>query len=156
MFDHAELERLKKGELGPALPAAKWGFALDLGANPEETWNRIVGVVGAIVEQDPSRWPDDEYWSEVLPSWLLSFMMTGEESDAAMARTPREQWGQLPWEFGSWLDAIRERDWHWWGGERSAGNGAIVLEVTGIPPRIDAFKQILLAAGAQVLSERHD
>ena len=29
----------------------------------------------------------------------------------------------------------------------------LVLQMTGIPPRIDAFKQILLASGAKILSE---
>lgn len=155
MSDHAEIERLRHGELGSALPIAKWDFALDLGANPEETWTRILGVLDDIVGEDAANWPADDYWKSTLPTWLSSFLMTAEQCDAAMARTPREQWDQLPWEFGSWLDAIRERDWRWWGGERSANNARIVLEVTGIPPRIDAFKQILLAAGAQVLSEEY-
>lgn len=155
MSDHAEIERLKHVELGSALPTAKWEFALDLGANPEEAWERILDVVEDIVGEDAASWPGDDYWKSTLPPWLSSFLMTAEECDAAMARTPREQWGQLPWEFGSWLDAIRERDWRWWGGERSANSARIVLEVTGIPPRIDAFKQILLAAGAQVLSEEY-
>lgn len=156
MSDHAEIERFRNVELGPALPAAKWDFALDLGANPEGTWERILGVVKDIVGEDATSWPDDDYWRSTLPTWLLSSLMTAEECDAAMARTPRDQWDQLPWEFGSWLDAIRERDWRWWGGERSADRARIVLEVTGIPPRIDAFKQILLAAGAQILSEEYD
>lgn len=156
MSDHAELERLKQGELASALPSEKWDFALDLGANPAETWQHILSAVETIVAQDAANWPDDDYWKGALPTWLSSFMMTAEESDAAMARTPREQWDQLPWDFGSWLDAIRERDWRWWGAEQSENRARVVLEVTGIPPRIDAFKQILLAAGAQILSEEHD
>lgn len=156
MSDHAEIERLKQDKLGSALPSAKWDFALDLGANPAETWQHILDVVESIAVQDAANWPDDDYWRGILPTWLSSFLMTAEESDAAMARTPREQWDQLPWDFGSWLDAIRDRDWCWWGGERSADRARVVLEMTGIPPRIDAFKQILLAAGAQILSEEHD
>ncbi len=79
--------------------------------------------------------------------------MTSEECELAMAHTPRERWDSLPWEFSSWVDAIRERDWRWWGGERSSDKARVIVAVTGIPPRIDAFKQILLAAGAQILSE---
>ncbi len=156
MSDHAEIERLKRDKLASTLPSTKWDFVLDLGENPSEVWQRILGVVESIAGQDAASWPDDDYWERALPGWLLSFLMTPEECDAAMARTPREQWDQLPWEFGSWLDAIRERDWYWWGGERSENSARIVLEVTGIPPRIDAFKQILSAAGAQILSEEYD
>jgi len=115
-----------------------------------------VSVVETIVVQDPDGWPDDDYWESALPVWLSPFMMTAKETKAAMARTPREQWDQLPWDFGSWLDAIQEREWRWWGSERSENKARIVLEVTDIPPRIDAFKQILLAAGAQILSEEYD
>lgn len=156
MLDRAEIERLGQAQLGSALPAAKWDFVLDLGPDAEETWNRILSVVGEIAGEDSANWPSDDYWRSTLPPWLLSVLMTLEECKAAMARTPREQWDQLPWEFGSWLDAIRERDWRWWGGERSADRARIILEVTGIPPRIDAFKQIPLAAGARILSEEYD
>ena len=51
---------------------------------------------------------------------------------------------------------MRERDWRWWGHERSRNEVRLILEVTGIPPRIDAFKQILLASGAKILAEDHD
>lgn len=155
MSDHAEIKRLNHIGLGSELPAAKWEIALDLGANPEEAWERILDVVKNIVSENAASWPGDDHWKITLPPWLTSFLMTAEECDAAMARTPREQWGHLPWEFGSWLDAIRERDWRWWGGQRSTSSARIVLEVTGIPPRVDAFKQILLAAGAQILSEEY-
>jgi hypothetical protein len=156
MSDPAEIDRLKQNSLGLGLPTTKWSFDLDLGKASVESWQRILNVTEKIVTQSTRSWPDDDYWRDNLPTWLSSFMMTAEECDAAMARTPREQWNQLPWEFGSWLDAIRERDWRWWGGERSGERARIVLEVMDIPPRIDAFKQILLAAGAQILSEEHD
>jgi hypothetical protein len=156
MSDQTEIERIKQEGLGPILPSAKWDFMIDLGRTPDEVWKRIIGVVERIVVYDYDSWPDDDYWRATLPPWLSSFMMTPEEADAAMARTPREQWDRLPWEFGSWLDAIRERDWKWWGYERSRNEVRLVLEVIGIPPRIDAFKQILLASGAKILSEDYD
>jgi hypothetical protein len=157
--DREEIERIKHGGLGPTLPVAKWEFGIDLGQNPDDIWKRIIGVVESVVAFDYDSWPDDEdYWRAILPDWLSSFMMTREECDAALARVPREQWDELipNWEFGSWLDAIRERDWRWWGYERSGSEVRLVLQVTGIPPRIDAFKQILLASGAKILSEAHD
>jgi hypothetical protein len=154
MSDQAEIERVRHEGLGPTMPHEKWDFKIDLGHSPDDVWERIVRAVERIVIYDYDSWPDEEdYWREVLPRWLSSFMMTAEECDVAMARTPREQWDKLPWEFGSWLDAMRERDWKWRGYERSRNEMRLVLEVTGIPPRIDAFKQILLASGAKILSE---
>lgn len=156
MSDQAEIDRIRKEGLGSFLPHEKWDFKLDLGPSPEDVWGRIVDAVGSVVAYSDDNWPDDDYWRGALPEWLSSFMMTADETKAALARTPREQWDDLPWDFRSWLDAIRERDWKWWGYERSGNEVRLVLEVTGIPPRIDAFKQILLASGAQILSEDHD
>lgn len=156
MLDDAEIDRLNREGPVPELPKARWIFDLNLGEAPSETWQRVLEVIRIIVTQKYNSWPDDKFWKDNLPTWLSSFMMTPEECDAAMARTPRELWNQLPWEFGSWLDAIRERDWRWWGSERYGNSARIILEVTGIPPRIDAFKQVLLAAGAQILSEDHE
>lgn len=154
MSDRAENERIKQGGLGPTLPQARWGFKIDLGPSPDEVWERIVDVVQRIVAYDYDSWPDDGYWREALPKWLSSSMITLEEARVLMARTPREKWNELSsWEFGSWLDAIRERDWKWWGYERSGNEVHLILEVTGIPPRISAFKQIVLASGAKILSE---
>jgi len=151
--DQAENERVKHEGLGPTLPHARWEFKINLGLSPDEVWMRIVGVIQRIVTYDYDSWPDDDYWRKTLPRWLSSFMMTEEEARAAMYRTPREQWGELSWEFGSWLEATRERDWKWWGYERSGNEVHLILEVTGIPPRISAFKQIVLASGAKILSE---
>jgi hypothetical protein len=152
----AELERLRRGGLAPTMPSWPWEFDIALGPDPEATWKRILEAVSVITSADPEEWPEDSIWSDRLPIWLTSYFMTLEQVDAAMASVPREKWDELGWEFGSWLDAMRERDWRWWGGERRDQSARIVLQVTGIPPRIDAFKQILLAAGGVIVAERYE
>jgi hypothetical protein len=156
MPDQAEIERIRHEGPGPTLPHDKWDFKIDLGHSPDDVWERIVSVVERIAAYDYDSWPDDDHWRDKLPEWLSSFMMTLQECRTAMARTPRERWDALPWEFGSWLEAIREREWKWWGYERSGKKVRLILQVTDIPPRIDAFKQILLASGAEILSEEYD
>jgi hypothetical protein len=156
MSSQSEIEHLDNEGLRDSLPPSKWVCEIELGENPEERWKRIAAVVRNIVKFDYDDWPDDDYWKLNLPEWLSSFMLTSPECSALMAQTPREQWPDLPWEFGSWLDAIREREWRWWGCKRSESRVQIVLEVTDIPPRIEAFKQILLASGAQILFEEFD
>ncbi|MGL3214244.1 hypothetical protein [Bradyrhizobium sp. BR 1433] len=153
MSDQAEIDRVNHTGLGPTLPDARWSFKIDLGLSPDDVWIRVIDVIQSIVAYNYDSWPNDDYWKTTLPKWLSSSMITEEEARVAMARTPRGQWDELPWEFGSWLEAIRERDWKWWGYERSGNEVLVVLEVTGVPPRISAFKQILLASGAQILSE---
>jgi hypothetical protein len=156
MLDRTEIERIRQEGLGSILPRAKWDFTIDLGRNPDEVWSRIVGVAESIVAFHSDNWPNDQYWNAKLPPWLSSSMMTLEEARAVMARTPREQWDKLSWELGSWLDAMRERGWKWWGYKRSGNHIRLVLEIVDFPPRIDAFKQILFASGASILSEDYD
>lgn len=148
-----EVDLIENEGMRSGLPHAYWEFELDLGPSPEETWGKIAHVVRAVVSQDASSWPDDDAWRAVLPEWLTSFLLSPEECDELIARTPREQWASLPWEFGSWLDAMRERDWKWWGAARDENKLRIVLELTGIPPRVAAFKQILIASSAEIVSE---
>lgn len=156
MQNQTEIERIKQDLLDENLPLAHWSFEVDLKDRHSDTWNKIRNVIEAIASYDYDEWPADEYWIKSFPNWLVSFMMTEEQTRIALAKTPREQWDNLPWDFRSWLDAIRERDWRWWGGEKLGSSAHIVLQVTGVPPRIDAFKQILLAAGADILSEHYN
>ena len=157
MVYQAEIDRIDegKGHSGPVLDPL-WEFALDLGEDPDRTLTRILEVVRKIVSQDDDRWPQDAYWKENLPSWLINSMpeISKEEADRLMAATPREKLQMLPWTFGSWLDAMRDRGWRWWGYEVSGRKAKIVLRVTSIPPRIGAFKQLLRSAGANISVDR--
>jgi hypothetical protein len=148
-----ELHCIEVGESQGIQPFARWEAELDLGASPDEIWNRITKVTKLVVSYTETDWPEDATWQTLLPEWLRSFMMTADECDHITAQTPREHWGDLPWEFGSWLDAMRDRDWMWWGSHRLDNHVRLVLKITGIPPRIDAFKQIILASGATIISE---
>ncbi|NID06724.1 hypothetical protein HBF26_17670 [Luteibacter jiangsuensis] len=157
MSHQAEIERIDSdGDVGP-LPPAVWEFDLDLGRDSDGVMNRIRGVVREIAKHQETSWPDDDYWKKVLPGWLTSSMpdLSQEECARLMAETPREKWSTLPWQFGSWIDAVRERGWKWWGAEVSGSRATVLLEITNVPGRVEAFKQILLAANAKVLQERY-
>ena len=151
MFDRAEIDRIDRGEgISTPLPTAFWEFELDLGDHPERTLATIREVVRKIATRSDDTWPSS------LPNWLADFMpeISKDEAERLMAETPREKWNTLPWTFGSWLDAMRERAWKWWGYETAGRKAKLVLEVTSIPPRIEAFKQILLAARVTILGDR--
>jgi hypothetical protein len=153
-LDPAELQRFNEPSgLGDDVPNVRWEFRIDLGNHPNLAWERILGVVGEIIRFDSESWPADNDWQRRLPEWLISSMLTLDECGALMQATPRQEWGSLPWEFGSWLDRMREREWRWWGYEKAGRDVRLVLQVTDIPPGIDAFKQIVLAAGATILPD---
>lgn len=157
MYHQAEIERIDDdGDLG-TLPSAAWEFDLDLGGSPVEVMNRIRLVAKEVARHEDATWPDDEYWRGVLPGWLTASMpdLSQEECARLMAETPREKWSTLPWQFGSWVDAMRERGWKWWGSEVSGNRARVVLEITNVPGRVEAFKLVLIAAKATILQERY-
>lgn len=157
MAHKSEIDRIDDQDGLETLPAASWGFELDLGNDSVAVMARIRSVVREVAVQQDGLWPDDDYWKSELPGWLVSFMpdLTQEECNRLMAATPREKWNTLPWQFGSWVDAMRERGWKWWGYESSGPVTKLVLQITSVPGRVEAFKQILLAAGAVILKESY-
>jgi hypothetical protein len=117
--------------------------------------HRLLEVVAAIAKQSSDNWPSDEVWERSLPEWLLTAIpsLSKEQSDKLLAETPRDRWDSLPWERLSWLDALRDRGWRWWGWERRGGKASVVLHIAMYPERIDAFRELLRAAGIRIDAE---
>ncbi|MXN80126.1 hypothetical protein GR157_36105 [Burkholderia sp. 4701] len=157
MDDRTELERVERSNWLDSMPANPWEFDVDLGVAPAIAMQRLLDVVRAITERSVDSWPLDEEWRAILPNWLKSEIreLSKEETDKLLAETPREQWDTLPWEFLSWLDAIRDRGWRWWGYKQEKSTATIVLHIATFPERIDAFRELLRAAGIKVVGERY-
>jgi hypothetical protein len=155
--ERKEIERIEITNNLTSMPARPWEFDVELGPNPEEMLSRVLTVVHEIASQTPDVWPSDEKWRLVLPVWLKQQLprLTKEETDRLMATAPRDQWHALPWELGSWLDAVRERGWKWWGYKRSGTSATLVLHIAMLPERIEAFKHLLRAAGIKIVAERY-
>ncbi|MHB1117842.1 hypothetical protein [Sideroxydans sp.] len=151
MVTKTEKERICERTGLAILPTPSWEFEVDVGSQTAEFEGRIRSVVAEIAKHQPHQWPADDYWKAELPSWLVESMpeLSQEDCVKLMNATPRDKWSTLPWQFDSWLDAIRERGWEWWGYEFIGQKMRIVLYITSIPPRVEAFKQILQAAGAR-------
>ncbi|MGL4574795.1 MAG: hypothetical protein ACRCV9_08410 [Burkholderiaceae bacterium] len=157
MDDRTETERLAINNNLTSMPANPWEFDVELGPSPDESLSRILAVIGEIAKHSSNRWPSDDEWRSLLPAWLKRHLseLKKEQIDHLLATTPRDQWDILPWEFGSWIDAIRDRGWKWWGYKQKLGAATLVLHIAMFPERIDAFKEILRAAGIKILRERY-
>ena len=158
MDNRTEVERIKATNNLASMPANPWEFDVDLGIFPDDALSRILAVIGEIAKHSSDAWPTDEEWRAVLPAWLRQNLpeLTKEETDRLLAATPRDQWDTLPWEFGSWIDAVRDRGWKWWGYKQEGASATLVLHIAMFPERIDAFKEILRAAGLRLVAERYE
>ncbi len=129
---------------------------VDLGQNADTVYQHVLALVQLIIKEDAAAWPGEDEWKRRLPDWALERIrsLSREEADELLAATPREQWGRLPWDFGSWLDALKVRGWIWWNHRRSGKNLEIVLGIIEVPSHLEAFEELIrLACGAVNSSE---
>lgn len=157
MDSRTEIERVEITNNLTSMPANPWEFYVELGEDPDDTLSRVLAVIHEIAKHGRDEWPSDDEWRTVLPDWLKQQLpeLTREETERLMATTPREQWDKLPWEFGSWLDAVRDRGWKWWGYKQRGNTATLVLHIAMFPERIGTFKEILRTAGVVILEERY-
>jgi hypothetical protein len=158
MDSRPEVERIEVNNDLSSMPANPWEFDVALGSNGRERLAKILAVLAQVAQFGEASWPSDDHWRVALPDWLKSHLpeLSKEQTDHLLATTPREQWNTLPWDFGSWLDAVRDRGWRWWGYKsKDDGSATLVLHIAMLPERIDAFKHLLSAAGIQILAQRY-
>lgn len=153
-----ELDRVKVNNELSSMPVNPWQFEVDLGADAETSLAKLKQVLELIAFYSVEDWPSDDQWRELMPEWLRENIpeLTKEQTDKLLADTPQAQWDSLPWEFLSWLDAIRDRGWSWWGYlKNSDSNATLVVHIAMIPERIDAFKELLKVIGMRIKSESY-
>lgn len=157
-MDHKkELERVKNNNSLEAMPANPWIFNVRLGEGGEQSLTRLISVLQLIISNSGDTWLSDDEWREVMPSWLKESIpeLTKEQTDKLLANTPQDQWDSLPWEFLSWLDAVRDRGWLWWGYKNLGTEAIVVVHIGMFPERIDAFKQLLKSSGMEIIDEKY-
>jgi hypothetical protein len=131
-----------------------WKILLDLGSEGMQHYSRIMELSAAIIAPTPSSWPTDKIWHQTLPQWFSdqTRTYTREEADALQSSTPRELWSTLPWDFGSWLDEIKDRQWRWYSHQFMNNQMEINLLILGWPALLDAFEYALRTTGASIIS----
>lgn len=152
-----ELERLKNNNHLDSMPANPWEFKVNLGEGGELKAFKLIDVLQLIAEHSGDSWLSDDEWRKLMPLWVKESIpeLSKEQADKLLAETPQNRWGSLPWEFLSWLDAIRDRGWLWWGYKHLGSEATIVVHIAEFPERIDAFKELLRSSGMEIVSESY-
>lgn len=152
MSDEQELVHFNTHLAGERPPSPAWVLDLELQQDADECFGRIRDVVQTILLRPRERWPADAQWRELLPPWFTAKTpsISREEAERELMATPREEWHLLPWDFGSWLDAIHNRGWRWWSCQRVDQRLIVYLVLEDWPASLEAFEHILKVAGAQI------
>ena len=149
-----ELDRVISRSHNGKMDKYGWIIEADLGENASDKVEKILEVVRIIIEHNSDSWPDDADWDSNIPAWIQEKIpkLAPEECQKILNNTPRELWNKLPWEFYSWIDAIRDRAWEWWSYKLDGNIAKFYLISLGIPERINAFEQIIIASGGKIIS----
>ena len=150
-----ELERVRSNKCLDSMPSNPWQFRVSIADCDDQAISKMLEVIELIAKYSGNEWLSDDQWREVMPLWLKAAIpeLTKEQTDKLLAETPQSQWDSLPWEFLSWLDAVRDRGWLWWGYRLEGAEAVIVVHIGMLPERIDAFKELIRALGMEIKGE---
>ncbi len=146
------LHNLVHGET-PSQLYAELRFQCD---RPGDARAKVVSVMDLVLEGQRKGWPDDDRWRGMLPEWLMSTLREYTDEEVAQALKDRSHWATLPWDFSSWVDRMRQRDWQWWSSrcEDRAGELTVYVLVAGHPYAIGALEHLFEAAGCRRIQHR--
>ena len=158
-----ESKRIERNRDGNR-PANLWAsLEIDLGKRPDLTYERIFEVVQLISKygtywgsKSTSRWPTDEEWKTLLPAWLdgaFCDLSTYSRTELDRMRVTKQLDEDPRWDFGSWLDSLKERTWEWWSSHRSDSHLIIHLLLEGWPYSTGALEYVITVTGGQIVSK---
>ncbi len=141
-----EMERVQNYKSGEKPLGLGWMYIVD---KDEEGLSRLLQIVKLISSHPSDKWPNYDEWQELLPKWFLDSFRQYSQDEALelMRKTPREKWTEIPWDFGSWLDAVRVRGWSWWSSASEEELMKIFLSISNWPASLQAFEHIITSSG---------
>lgn len=132
------IERNVSGETPPT-PFVRLDFASR--TTPEDVLERSRQVMRLVSVAQREDWPADQEWLRRLPAWFLD-SFSGHTLDQLLANPTL-------WDFGSWLDAMKDPGWEWWSSEVHAQTGVVRCVAYSDPFAVEPLVYLLRAAGAQ-------
>ncbi len=111
---------------------------------PEKYLHMIKEIMNVVCRYNSDNWPCDDQWSSILPSWFVKGFRPYNYEEF--------QKNSLLWTFGSWIDAMKYRNWEWYSSCLSKNRIEIKLITLSIPYIIDPFEYIIYASGVDVQS----
>lgn len=112
----SEVDRLRE-EIACESPEGPTVVISAKAADPKASLSRVKEVLEQIADERAKNecWPNDDEWKQRLPSWFIA-PFEGRTIVEVLANKDL-------WDYGSWLDAMRQRGWQWWSSACDATEG---------------------------------
>ncbi len=120
-------------------------------SNIDSCLKKLVVVIKMISVSDHNDWPDDSFWLENLPQWLLETFHTYSPHELNRIMSEKSSWSFIRWSFGSWIDRMRDREWEWWSIGTTDGIVTICLKSNSHPYSLQPIEHLITSAGGELL-----
>lgn len=135
-----ELKRINKNNKGELPNAPKIIITVKNVTNPTEILENTKTIIKAVSQfAYTDKWPTDEEWKEILPTWFVE-SMTLKSLDEIMKT-------QGQWHYESWVANIKDRAWLWYSSKIEKDSIQIVLEALSIPYLYDSLLYTFYSQG---------
>jgi hypothetical protein len=94
-----------------------------------------------VAQQRAEDWKEDVWWEAHLPRWFIESF--GEKTLDEVMNDPEA------WDFGSWLDAMKDPGWTWWSSGSTEDGWVVNLSALSDPYSLGALEYLCREAGAQ-------
>lgn len=148
-----EVERFSTNIFRGHAPGLWVTLHIDLGRDADTVQEKFLSVIGSWLRiAEPvhqrygfpcrrERFPPPEEIATQLPDWFIKDFAAYTEQEVIDS-----DWRYL---YVSWVWAMEERCWNWWGYERHSGSLIVQLQVDGWPCPTEELAYVARAAGAE-------
>lgn len=135
-----ELKRIDKNNNGELPNAPKIIITAKNITNPKSILDNTKTIIKAVSQfAYTDKWPTDEEWKEILPTWFVE-SMTLKSLDEIMKT-------QGQWHYESWVANIKDRAWLWYSSKVEKESIQIVLEALSVPYLYDSLLYTFYSQG---------
>ncbi len=131
------IQRFTRGEVPPPV-RLRLRFSSTTSAGP--VLEKARHVMRLVASAQRNEWFSDENWKNLLPDWFVR-SFEGHSTEQLLHDSTL-------WDFGSWLDAMKNPGWEWWSCEERGQEGTVWCTAHSNPYSIEPLMYVLRTAGA--------
>ena len=141
MIESNEAERVHANTQGEQPPPVWLRLECHSSLDPVVCLARVRDVMVLVARARADEWPEDQWWERSLPAWFLESFNT-QAVDGSLK-------SEMPWDFGSWVDAMKWTGWEWWSSALLKHGWVINLTAFEHPYSVGALEYVACIAGAE-------
>lgn len=135
-----QIERIERHTKGELPPPVRLVLRFSTSKTAAEVLERTRQVMALVASAQMGEWPSDDEWKRSLPGWFVS-SFEGHSFEDLLADPSL-------WDFGSWIDAMKNPGWEWWSCEAAQRIGTVRSMAHTAPFAIEPLIYLLRASGA--------